>query len=152
VLLLGRFTEGRITVLERLREELRNRGFLPIIFNFDKPETKNFTETVRILAGMSRFVIADITNPRSAPLELQATVPECMVPFVPILDRNEELEPFAMLRDLQIAHPDRVFDVIRYPSVDRLIEVLDTEIIDPAQARFADLLERKAAGLRVKDI
>jgi hypothetical protein len=27
--------------LERLREELRNRGYLPIIFNFDKPETKN---------------------------------------------------------------------------------------------------------------
>jgi hypothetical protein len=109
VLLLGRFTEGRIAVLEQLREELRKRGFLPIVFNFDKPETKNFTETVRLLAGMSRFVIADITNPRSAPLELQATVPECMVPFVPILDRNEELEPFAMLRDLQIAHPDRVF-------------------------------------------
>jgi hypothetical protein len=28
-----------------------------------------------ILAGLSCFVIADITNPRSAPLELQATVP-----------------------------------------------------------------------------
>jgi hypothetical protein len=152
VLLLGRFTEGRIAVLERLREELRNRDFLPIVFNFDKPETKNFTETVRLLAGMSRFVIADITNPRSAPLELQATVPECMVPFVPILDRKEELEPFAMLRDLQIGHPDRVLPVIRYPSIDRLIEVFDTEIITPAQARFADLLERKAQGLRLKDI
>src|SRR5262249_49760816 len=152
VLLLGRFTEGRIAVLERLRAELRKRGFLPIVFNFDKPETKNFTETVRLLAGMSRFVIADITNPRSAPLELQATVPECMVPFVPLLDRNEELEPFAMLRDLQIGHPDRVLDVIRYPSVDRLIEVFDTEIITPAQARFADLLAWKAQGLRVKDI
>jgi len=68
VLLLGRFTSGRITVLERLRDELRKRDFLPIIFNFDKPETKNFTETVRLLAGMSRFVIVDITNPRSAPL------------------------------------------------------------------------------------
>jgi hypothetical protein len=62
VLLLGRFTEGRFAVLERLREELRNRHFLPIVFNFDKPETKGFTETVRLLAGMSRFVIADITN------------------------------------------------------------------------------------------
>jgi hypothetical protein len=134
------------------REELRKRDFLPIVFNFDKPETKNFTETVRLLAGMSRFVIADITNPRSAPLELQATVPECMVPFVPILDRNEALEPFAMLRDLQIGHPDRVLDVIRYPSVDRLIEVFDTQIITPAQVRFADLLARKAQELRVKDI
>jgi TolB-like protein/Tfp pilus assembly protein PilF len=41
VLLLGRFTEGRIAILERLREELRDRGYLPIVFNFDKPETKD---------------------------------------------------------------------------------------------------------------
>ena len=36
VLLLGRFTEGRIVVLERLREELRKRDYVPIVFNFDK--------------------------------------------------------------------------------------------------------------------
>jgi hypothetical protein len=150
VLLLGRFTNGRIAVLERLREELRARNFLPMVFNFDKPETKNFTETVRLLAAMSRFVIADLTNPRSAPLELQATVPECMIPFVPILEKGEE--PFAMLRDLQINHPDRVFKVIRYPSVDRLVEVLDSKIIRPAQARFARLVKRKAAEIGVVDV
>ena len=49
--------------LERLRDELRRRHFLPMVFNFDKPETKDFTETVRLLAGLSSFVIADITNP-----------------------------------------------------------------------------------------
>jgi hypothetical protein len=150
VLLLGRFTEGRIAVLERLRGELRDRDFLPIVFNFDKPETRGFTETVRLLAGMSRFVIADITNPRSAPLELQATVPECMIPFVPILEKGEE--PFAMLRDLQINHPDRVFRVIRYSSLDRLVEVLDSKIVRPAQARFARLLKRKAAKIGVVDV
>jgi hypothetical protein len=75
VLLLGRFTEGRITILERLREKLRSLGFVPMVFNFDKPETKDFTETVRLLANLSHFVIVDITNPRSTPLELQATVP-----------------------------------------------------------------------------
>src|SRR5689334_10552544 len=60
--------EGRIEVLELLRGELRKRGYVPIVFNFDKPETKDFTETVRLLAGLSKFVIADITNPKSAPL------------------------------------------------------------------------------------
>ena len=74
VLLLGRFTEGRIVVLERLRDELRKRGYLPIVFNFDKPETKDFTETVRLLAGLSKFVIADLTSPKSAPYELGAIV------------------------------------------------------------------------------
>jgi hypothetical protein len=36
------------------------------------------------LASLSKFVIVDITNPRSAPLELQATVPDYLVPFSPI--------------------------------------------------------------------
>jgi hypothetical protein len=56
-----------------------------------------------------------------------------MTPFVPILERGEE--PFAMFRDLWIKHR-WVLDPIRYPSVDRLIEVLDTEIIAPAQVMY----------------
>lgn len=149
VLLLGRFTEGRIAILERLRDELRNRDFLPLIFNFDKPETKDFTETVRLLAGMSRFVIVDITNPRSAPLELDAIVPEYMIPFVPILEHDEE--PFAMFIDLWIKHRQWVLNPIRYPSVDRLIEVLDTKIIEPAQVRFAELMALKAQKLQIEE-
>jgi hypothetical protein len=54
-----------------------------MVFNFDKPETKDFTETVRRLASLSKFVIVDITNPRSALLELEATVPDHMIPFAP---------------------------------------------------------------------
>jgi hypothetical protein len=119
VLLLGRFTEGRFAVLERLRAELRERDFVPMVFNFDKPETKDFTETVRLLAGLSRFVIADITNPRSAPLELQATMPEYMIPFIPIIEDGEE--PFAMFRDLWAKHRAWVLDPIAYGSVEELV-------------------------------
>src|SRR5215472_14760753 len=54
---------------------------LSMVFNFDKPKTKDFAETVRLLANLSRFVIVDVTNPRSTPLELQAAVPDYMVPF-----------------------------------------------------------------------
>ena len=39
---------------------------LPIVFNFDKPETKD-SWTVRLLAGLSKFVIADLTSPGSPP-------------------------------------------------------------------------------------
>jgi len=73
-----------------------------------------------------------------------------MIPFVPILEKGEE--PFAMLRDLWIKYREWVLDPIRYPSVDRLIEVLDAKIVRPAQARFDDLLVRKAEKLRVEDI
>jgi hypothetical protein len=142
VLLLGRFTESRLAVLERLREELRKRGYLPIVFNFDKPETKDFTETVRLLAGLSKFVIADLTSPKSAPYELGAIVSQTMIPFQPIIAAGET--PFAMLQDLWINYPDRVFKTIHYSSVDALIASLDAKIIRPAEARFAKLVRRKS--------
>jgi Pentapeptide repeats (8 copies) len=150
VLLLGRFTEGRLAVLERLRTELRKRDFVPMVFNFDKPETKDFTETVRLLAGLSRFVIVDITNPRSAPLELQAAVPEYMIPFIPIIEVGEE--PFAMFKDLWVKHRAWVLDPIAYGSVEELVQGLDKEIIQPALARFDELVVKKAEKLRVRRI
>jgi uncharacterized protein YjbI with pentapeptide repeats len=150
VLLLGRFTEGRMAVLERLRDKLRELGYVPMVFNFDKPETKDFSETVRLLCNLSHFVIVDITNPRSAPLELQATVPDYMVPFVPILQDREE--PFAMFVDLQIKYDWVLKPVIRYSSVERLIEVLEEKIVRPAEAKFNQLLARRTETLRVEDI
>jgi Pentapeptide repeats (8 copies) len=150
VLLLGRFTEGRMVILERLREKLRDLGFVPMVFNFDKPETKDFTDTVRLLANLSHFVIVDITNPRSAPLELQATVPDYMVPFVPILQQGEQ--PFSMFVDLQNKYDWVLKPVISYPSVERLIEVLEDEVVRPAEAKFNELLARRTNELRVKNI
>jgi hypothetical protein len=150
VLLLGRFTEGRIEVLERLRYELRQRGYLPIVFNFEKPEIKDFTETVRLLAGMSKFVIADITSPKSSPLELQALVPELMIPFQPIIKQGEM--PFAMLQDLWIKHRKWVFAPIEYSSVDTLVKTMDAEIIRPAEVRFKELLIRKAETMPVRRV
>jgi hypothetical protein len=150
VLLLGRFNEGRIAILERLRERLRSLGFVPMVFNFDKPETKDFTETVRLLAGLSHFVIVDITNPRSAPLELQATVPDYMVPFAPILEKGQD--SFAMFVDLQNKYDWVLEPVIVYSSVDRLIEVLEDKIVRPAEAKFNQLLARRTKQLRVENV
>jgi uncharacterized protein YjbI with pentapeptide repeats len=150
VLLLGRFTEGRMVVLERLREKLRELGFVPMVFNFDKPETKDFTETVRLLCNLSHFVIVDITKPRSAPLELQATVPDYMVPFAPILQQGEQ--PFSMFVDLQNKYDWVLQPVVGYPSVERLIEVLEDEVVRPAEAKFNELLERRTKQLRVENV
>src|SRR6266568_3488654 len=73
VLILGRFTPERKAVLDAIREKLRSLNFLPIVFDFERPTTQDFTETIMTLAGLSCFIIADITNPKSSPLELQAT-------------------------------------------------------------------------------
>ena len=150
MLLLGRFTEGRMVVLERLREKLRDLGFVPMVFNFEKPQMKDFTDTVRLLASLSHFVIVDITNPRSAPLELQATVRDYMVPFAPILQKGEK--PFARFVDLQNKYDWVLQPVFRYPSVDRLITRLEEKIVRPAEAKFNQLLARRAKQLRVEDI
>ena len=68
VLILGRFSEERKPVLDALRNALRDRDFLPIVFDFECPRGRDFTEIIMTLAGMSCFIIADITNPKSTPL------------------------------------------------------------------------------------
>jgi hypothetical protein len=37
-------------VLDALREELRKRNYLPILFDFNAPATRDITETVSLLA------------------------------------------------------------------------------------------------------
>ena len=108
------------------------------------------TETIRVLAGLSRFVIADVTDPRSVPAELQAAVPAAMVPFVPIVEEGQE--PFALLEALLVEHSDRVLEPVSYSSPDALVEALDKEIIGPAEIKFDELLARKAERTKGKHV
>lgn len=145
VLILGRFTPERKQVLDALREKLRALDYVPIMFDFEGAASKDFTETVKILAGMSRFIIADITNPKSSPLELQATVPDYMVPFVPIIQDGEE--PFAMFADLQNKY-DWVLDVLEFENHQQLTAVAEKAIIQPALEKELELIPRKAEETR----
>jgi uncharacterized protein YjbI with pentapeptide repeats len=145
VLILGRFTEERKSVLDAVREKLRELDFLPIVVDFKSPTHRDFTETIKTLAGLSRFIIADITNPKSSPLELQATVPDYMIPFVPIIQEDEE--PFAMFRDLRRKYGEWVLDVLKYDSADGLIKVLERAVVAPALERSDQLLRRKTEKL-----
>lgn len=61
VLLLGRFKPERKAVLDALKVELRSRNLVPVIFDFDQAEARDITETITLLARISRFVIADLT-------------------------------------------------------------------------------------------
>jgi Pentapeptide repeats (8 copies) len=131
VLILGRFTPPeRKEVLDALHTALRKRGFVPITFDFERPTNKDFTETIMTLAGMSCFIIADITNPESSPLELQATVPNYMVPFVPIIQQGEK--PFSMFRDLHNKYKQWTLPLLEYDSSESLVATLKKAIIEPA--------------------
>jgi hypothetical protein len=85
VLILGRFTDERKVVLDAIRDELRKRDYLPVLFDFQKPESRDLTGTVSTLANMARFIIADLTDPSSVPHELATVVPSTIVPVQTIL-------------------------------------------------------------------
>ena len=145
VLILGRFSPERKIILDALREKLREHDFVPIVFDFEKVKERDFTETVKILAGMSRFVIADITGPKSTPLELQATVPDYKIPFLPIIQKEEK--PFAMFFDLQRKY-DWVLDLVEYGSVSDLEQGFQKGILNRALEAEKKLAEqdRKSSG------
>jgi uncharacterized protein YjbI with pentapeptide repeats len=149
VLLLGRFTPERKAVLDAIADELRRYNLLPISFDFERANTRDFTETIRTLASLSVFVIADITNPKSAPLELQATVPDYQIPFVPLIERGQQ--PFAMFRDLTGKY-DWVLDPLEYPSAAELLAVFKPAVIDRAWDKHTLLLKRKALEGKVLSV
>ena len=136
VLILGRFTPERKIVLDSLREELRRRGYLPILFDFKKPSSRNLTETVSTLAHLSRFIIADLTDPRSIPNELRAIIPILRVPVQPLLNVVEE-EPYGMFEDFQ-DYP-WVLPTYRYTNLDSLLASLQGNVIDPAEQKAQEL-------------
>jgi len=51
VLILGRFTPERKQILDSLRKELRNRGYSPVLFDFEKPASRDLMETVNYWLG-----------------------------------------------------------------------------------------------------
>jgi hypothetical protein len=148
VLILGRFGE-RKPVLEKIRTELRTRGYLPIVFEFERPTDRDFTETVLTLAGMSRFIIADITRPKSVPLESQVIVPNYMIPMVPIIQKGEE--PFSMFVNLWQKHREWVLEPLAYQSTEQLAMVFADAVVKPAEERLKELRKRKAEALIMRD-
>jgi uncharacterized protein YjbI with pentapeptide repeats len=144
VLILGRFTPPeRKAVLDGLREKLRTFDLVPIVFDFDAPEDKDYTETVQTLAGMSMFVIVDVTNPKSTPLEMEATVKQFKIPYVPIIDTSADQRPFAMMIDLQKSF-HWVLPTFAYKSKEELFKNLKVIVIDRALEKHNQLRDQKA--------
>jgi hypothetical protein len=131
VLILGRFTDERKAVLDALREELRKRNYLPILFDFSVPATRDITETISLLARMARFVVADITDAKSIPQELAVIVPDLpSVPVQPLL--LEGSAEYGMFEHFK-RYP-WVLETYRYPSSERLIASLGERVIGPAES------------------
>ncbi len=131
VLKLGRFTGERKAVLDGIRDRLRDHNFVPMVFDWDKPSTRDLTETVHLLANMSRFVVADITDAKSIPQELMSIVPHMpSAPIRPIIlsDQRE----YAMFEHFK-PYP-WVLPVFAYNDRDQLLDNIVEAIISPVIA------------------
>jgi hypothetical protein len=140
VLILGRFGGGGLEVLRAVAGKLRELGYLPIIFDFERPQQRTYTETVLTLAGLSSFVIVDLSG-RSVPQELQATVNAVRIPFIPILEKGQT--PHSMVKDF-VELDYFFYPPLEFSSVEELLAQLPEKAIAPAQA----YLERRREKLK----
>jgi uncharacterized protein YjbI with pentapeptide repeats len=148
VLIIGSFTTPeRQTILNALEAKLREYDLLPMVFHLDRAVATDFTHAIKALTNLSYFVIADLTNPQAAPLELAGTLPDYQVPFVPIIQRGEQ--PFAFLNDLREKH-NWVLDTFWYEDSDVLVTALKTAILDPAIAKHNELKLFQADLLKIR--
>jgi len=136
VLILGRFTPERKLILDALRQELREHDLLPVLFDFDKPSGRDIHETVTTLARLARFVVADITDPKSIPQELVSIV-ETMpsLPVQPLLQMGHK--PWAMYDHIR-KYP-WVLKLHEYKDINDLLTSISEKIISPAEASFKRL-------------
>jgi uncharacterized protein YjbI with pentapeptide repeats len=150
VLILGRFTRERKEVLNAVASEARKSGLLPIIFDFERATSRDVTETIKLLAGLSLFVVVDLTNPKSAPLELQATVPEYRIPFVPIIAKGEE--PFSMFADLVGKHIWMRSTITVYEDADDIRRAFATLLLPDALKLRAELRAQNNLGIQLQSV
>ena len=139
VLILGRFTPERKAVLDALRDALRSQEYLPILFDFEKPSSRDITETISTLAHLSRFVIADITEAKSIPQELMTIVPNLpSVPVQPlILNSQHEYGMFEHFTRFPWVLP-----VYQYTDEASLLQSFQENVIAPAEQKARELGKR----------
>jgi uncharacterized protein YjbI with pentapeptide repeats len=130
VLILGRFTPEQKDILDGIRGALRSKNYIPVLFDFQKPVHRDITETVSTLAHMARFIIADITDAKSIPQELQRIIPDLpSVPVQPILLASDE--EYGMFE-----HFKRYAWVLKtqiYGSKKELLDSFDDRVIAPVE-------------------
>lgn len=141
VLILGRFTETRKPVLDLIRRVLSTapHQYVPILFDFDRPKDRTMVESVLRFAAVSRFVIADLSDPKWVLAELQQVVPAFRsLPVVPIIEAAQrEAEVIAHFEGYASVHR-----VVRYKDRSHLGALLGTEIVTAAERMYDDLKPR----------
>ena len=116
----------RKAILDCLKDALRTRNYMPMLFDFDPSEKRNLTETVQLMANMASFVIADITEAKSIPQELSNIIPHFpSVPVQPILLASDH--GYAMFEHWESYKS--VLPVFEYENRQDLLGSFDSKLI-----------------------
>jgi len=140
VLILGRFIGRRLKILEAIQEHLARHPnrYIAELFTYRRPESRDLVESVVGFAALSRFIIADLSEPRSIQSELEAIVPRFLsVPVVPVINRTgKEWATFSSLqREQNVIKP-----TLRYRDLDDLLSKLVDEIVPMAEAKRLEVM------------
>lgn len=141
VLLLGGFKNGGLETLQAIEAVLKKSDYLSFIFDFDRPSARNLTETVLTLAGLSKFVIADLSGP-SVPKELEAIIPRFKIPIAPIIQKARR--PYATFSDYD--EEQHVLEVEKYSDLQELLGPILSRVIEAAESYHAkrrEVLKKK---------
>jgi uncharacterized protein YjbI with pentapeptide repeats len=149
VLILGRFGQ-RLSILKAIQEQLRNyrdeegkARYIPFVFDFEGPESQDLMTTVRTIAHMSRFIIADLTAPKSAAAEVHDIVPQLKTAVKLIMDISSGEQPPSVLGS-DLKYEWLIPEVYGYSSVEELCANLESYVISPAEEKRRELKKAEA--------
>jgi len=149
VLILGSFSAREKSVLDSLRTALRSSGYVAVTFDFERPAALDYAETVSVLAGLSRFIVADYTDAKEVRAELlEARRQHARVPVIP-LARHDARLPVTITNVFSADELNRL--LVRYEDAEDLVSKLQSAVIEPAEARVAEIafeLERALIAAR----
>lgn len=132
ILLLGQFKDGGIDRLYRLHDWLKERKLMPMIFDFQRPDNMDLTETVVTMAGLSKLIIADVEGD-SVPQELHAALSSFQKPVI----AYSRTGPYSMYKDLKRKNP-YAFD-FEYGSEEDLFAKME-EFLAKADQGYAQII------------
>jgi hypothetical protein len=113
------------------------------MFDFEKPRTRGYTETITTLARMARFIIVDLTDATEVRAELAKIVPD--LPSVPVqplvLASAAEYVTFEdMLQYKWVLQP------FRYEDLEHAIGTLPEMVLAPAEAKVSEIRKEEVPG------
>jgi len=127
-------------VVEVLCGVLRNRNYVPITINVDKPADQDTMKMFSILASIVQFVLADLTEAESNVQAFPFILPDLSrIPVQPLLQISKHETP--MLSNIS-ASP-WILPLAQYQDQPHLMRLLSEYLIASVQQKAIELAKRQ---------